>query len=74
MALTLLKVQFCMGKRRDIFRRYSGLMNHNFRLKSMGQFLHRYLYMPGNFQAGCSISGVGRKGKSLRFYGILYVK
>jgi hypothetical protein len=49
-------------------------MNHNFRPKSMAQFLYRYLYMPANFQAGCSITGVGRRVKSLRFCRILYVK
>jgi hypothetical protein len=38
-----------MMKRRNIFRRYSGLMNHNFRVKSTARFLYRYLYMLTNF-------------------------
>src|SRR5277367_3667367 len=74
MALTLLKVQFCMVKWSDIFRRCSGVTNHNFRVKSMVQFLYHYRYMPANFQAGGSITGVGRKVTNLRFWPILYVK
>jgi hypothetical protein len=63
-----------MVKRRDIFRRCSGLMNHNFRVKSTAQILYHSLYIPANFQDGCAIPGVARKVKSLRFCRILYVK
>ena len=63
-----------MGKGR-IFSRYcNNLMIHNFRVKSTTQLLHHYLYIPANFQAGCSITGVGRKVTNLRFWPILYVK
>jgi hypothetical protein len=34
----------------------------------------QFLYMPANFQVGCSITGVARKVKSLQFCRILYVK
>jgi len=63
-----------MVKWRDIFRRCSGVTNNNFRVKSMVQFLNHYLYMPANFQAGRSITSVGRKVTNLRFWRILYVK
>ena len=63
-----------MVKWRDIFRHCSGVTNHNFRVKSMVQFLNHYLYMPANFQAGRSITSVGRKVTNLRFWRILYVK
>jgi hypothetical protein len=56
-----------MVKGRDIFRRCSGLLNHNFRVKSTTQSLYHYLYMPANFQAGGGIPGVARKVKSLQF-------
>jgi len=49
-------------------------MNHNFRVKSTVQLLYHYLYMPANFQAGHSITGVGRMVTNLRFWPILYVK
>jgi hypothetical protein len=56
-----LRGPFCTGERRILSRHCNNLINHNFPLKIISQFLHRYLYTPANFQAGCSIRGVARK-------------
>ena len=63
-----------MGKGHIISRYCNNLIIHNFRVKSTTQLLHHYLYTPASFQAGRSITDVGRKVTNLRFWPILYVK